>query len=118
MPSSSARRGQQRSQKKSIPAENWKSWGDRLSGKSANTLRLGLQNFGGFTTKFDDPVDDSFREWTTVKQFDVYGVPEVGLYWPKVPAKLQLREQLREWWEPGTSHLVDASNRHAISTRI
>ncbi len=94
------------------------SLGDILSAKGANILRIGLQNFGGFTTQFDDPVDDSFREWITTELFDIYGGPEVGLYWPKVPAKLQLRERLREWWEPGTSHLVDASNRHAISTRI
>jgi hypothetical protein len=63
-------------------------------------------------------VDDSFREWITTEQFDIYVAPEVGLYWPKVPAKLQLRERLREWWEPGTSHPVDASNKHAISNRI
>jgi hypothetical protein len=117
-PSSSARRRQRRGKRKTLTAESWKSWGDIISGKGADTLRIGLQNFGGFTTKFDDPVDESFREWITTELFDIYGVPEVGLYWPKVPAKLQLRERLREWWEPGTSHLVDASNRHAISTRI
>jgi hypothetical protein len=113
-----ARHRQQRKICNTIPAEHWQAWGDIISAKGANILRIGLQNFGGFTTQFDDPVDDSFREWITTELFDIYGGPEVGLYWPKVPAKIQLRERLREWWEPGTSHLVDASNQHAISTRI
>jgi hypothetical protein len=93
-PSSSARRCQRRGKRKTVTSENWKSWGDIISGKGANTLWIGLQNFGGFTTKFDNPVDDSFQYWITTELFDIYGVPEVGLYWPKVPAKLQLREQL------------------------
>jgi hypothetical protein len=55
-----------------------------IRGKGANI------NFGGFTLQFNDPLDESFREWITTKLFDIYGVPEVGLYWPEVPAKLQL----------------------------
>jgi hypothetical protein len=38
-----------------------------------NILHIGLQNFGGFTTRFDDPLDDSFREWITTELFDGLG---------------------------------------------
>jgi hypothetical protein len=53
---------------------------------------------------------ESLRRWLVEKEFDVFGIPEVDLYWPKVRAALQLQERIKEWWPTGNVHSVRAHN--------
>jgi hypothetical protein len=71
-----------------------------------------VQNFGGMASKPNQPEDESLRRWITEQQFDVYGIPETDLYWPRVRANLQLHERVKEWWEQDTVHTVRAHNQN------
>ena len=75
-------------------------------------MRIGFQNFNGLSSKLDDPVDDSVRQWITDNEFDIFGVSEMNLWWHSLPAALQFRERIREWWESGTVRSVFDYNRH------
>jgi hypothetical protein len=70
----------------------WEAFGDLLGGKEEGTLRAGVQNFDGMTSKPNQPEDESLRRWITEQQFDIYGIPETDLYWSRVRANLQLHE--------------------------
>jgi hypothetical protein len=63
-------------------------------------------------SKPNQPEDESLRRWITEQQFDIYGIPETDLYWPRVRANLQLHERLKEWWEQDTVHTVRAHNQN------
>ena len=67
--------------------------GDFLSLKGEDLLRLGFQNFNGLTEKKNDPVDQSLWQWVTEQQFDVWGISEVNLWWPRMQQSLQFLEQ-------------------------
>ena len=61
---------------------------------------IGLQNFGGFTNRFDDPVNASLKQWITNKEFDIFGITETNAFWPKIIEKLQFHNRIKEWWNP------------------
>ena len=86
-------------------------YGDYILGKGENILRIGFQNFNGLTGKENDPVDTSIRNWVTDHNFDVFGISEVNLYWPKVRRNLQFQDRLGQWWQPGQFRGVMAYNR-------
>lgn len=48
----------------------------------------------------------------TVKQFDIFRVPEVGLYWPTVHQDWQFQKQLNKQWALGTTKGHEAYNKH------
>ena len=108
MTSQSSSRGNQRG---NLHINNY-IFGDKLGTKHSNNIRIGFQNFNGLTGKHDDPVDDSLREWITTSQFDVFGISEVNLYWPKVHRKLQFHERLTKWWAPGQTRGIFSYNRN------
>ena len=62
--------------------------------KGEHTFRIGFQNFNGLTGKENNPVDSSLRNWITDNSFDVFGLSEVNLYWPKVRKQLQFHERV------------------------
>jgi hypothetical protein len=63
-------------------------------------------------SKPNQPEDESLRWWITEQQFDIYGIPETGLYWPRIRANLQLHERLKDWWEQDTVRTVQAHNQN------
>jgi hypothetical protein len=88
----------------------WEVYGDVLSMKGEDIFRLGAQNFGGMASKSKSLEDESLRLWLVDNGFDVFGIREVDLYWPKVRVALQLQEGLKEWWPMGNVHSVRAHN--------
>ncbi len=94
----------------------WEPFGDLLGGKEEGILRGGVQNFGGLASKSNQPEDESLRRWITEQHFDICGIPETDLYWPKIQQKLQLQERVREWWETDTTHTVRAYNQNQQCT--
>ena len=69
-------------------------FGDYITQKGDSTLLIGFQNFNGFTGQDNDPVDYNVREWITNNSFDVFGISEINLYWPKVKKRLQFQERM------------------------
>ena len=89
----------------------YNTFGEYIVGKQRNVIRIGFQNFNGLTGRENDPVDRSLRDWITDQEFDVFGVSEVNLYWPKVKKSLQFHERMRQWWAPGQTRALFAYNR-------
>ena len=86
-------------------------FGDYIFEKGDNTIRIGFQNFNGLTGKDNDPVDLSIRNWVTENRFDVFGILEVNLYWPRVKKHLQFQERISKWWNPGQYRAIFAYNK-------
>ena len=86
-------------------------FGDLPTEKHEDHLRIGFQNFNGLTGKLDDPVDRSLQDWVPENLFDVFGISEVNMYWPRVRRDLQFHERLHQWWQPGFCRAKHAYNR-------
>ena len=86
-------------------------FGDLLMEKKYDIMRIGFQNFNGLTGKLDDPVDRSLRDWITDNSFDVFGISEVNMYWPRVRKELQFNERINKMWQPGQCRSRHAFNR-------
>ena len=63
------------------------------------------------TGKDNDPVDLSVRNWVTDNRFDVFGISEVNLYWPRVKKHLQFQERISKWWASGQYRATFAYNK-------
>ena len=85
-------------------------FGDYLVEKKENEVHIGFQNFNGMSGKHNDPVDASLKSWITENNFDVFGIPEVNLFWPKVSRSLQFHNRISAWWQPGQHQSVIAYN--------
>ena len=86
-------------------------YGERMCNKEDKTMRIGFQNFNGLSSKENDPVDDSLQLWINEKEFDIFGVSEINLYWPLVNRNLQFRERMNKWWQQGHYRAVMDFNR-------
>ena len=75
------------------------------------TIRIGFQNFNGMTGRDHDPVNTSISNWITDNNFDVFGISEVNLYWPKVKKHLQFQGKVSQWWAPGQQRSIFAYNK-------
>ena len=93
-------------------------FGDKIHSKKEGTLRIGIQNFNRFSGRDDDPTDQSLLEWINLNEFDVFGVPEINLCWPKVKKHLQFQERTHFWWQPGTTRNLYAFNKTEKHTKI
>ena len=69
-------------------------YGDLLMEKNEGLLRIGFQNFNGLSGKENDPVDKSLCDWIMDNTFDVFGISEVNMYWPRVRRDLQFQERV------------------------
>ena len=47
----------------------------------------------------------------TENRFDVFGILEVNLYWPRVKKHLQFQERISKWWNPGQYRAIFAYNK-------
>jgi hypothetical protein len=83
-----------------------------MTKKGTDIMRIGFQNFNGLSSQPNDPVNDRVRHWITDNDFDVFGISEMNLWWLAIPALLQFRERIREWWDPQTVRSVFTYNRH------
>jgi len=84
-------------------------FGDDVCMKKDNTLRLGFQNIGGFSTKPGKLKEDNIRAGITKWEFDVFGMVETNVDWRKVQEKEKLPSRTREWW--ANQHVSWAHNR-------
>jgi hypothetical protein len=89
-------------------------YGDPISVKTDDILRLGFQNFNGLTGRDNDPVDVSLRQWITKWDFDVFGLSEVNMYWPQVRKELQFLERVNSWFNPLQTRALCSYNKNEI----
>ena len=89
-------------------------WGNNINrDKTDNTFRIGFQNFGGLpssSTNEQDLIDLSLKQWISDYKFDSFGITEMNCYWPEINDKLQFKERMKEWWEPGSTTWTYAYN--------
>jgi hypothetical protein len=74
-------------------------FGDLLGKKPPNTLRIGVQNFGGFPLCPLDAKNESLREFVSKNDFDILGIPENNACWHLLPTEARLHDRMSGWWE-------------------
>jgi hypothetical protein len=60
-------------------------FGDVITNKSSNTLRIGFQNVGGFPINKGKIKEDNTRMGLTKWEFDIFGCAETNLDWRILP---------------------------------
>jgi hypothetical protein len=74
------------SQTHRLPPTNY--FGDNITIKGKNTLRIAFQNIGGFPSQ-------GLSQWN----FDIFGLVETNVDWRKLSEENKLWSRTREWWE-------------------
>jgi hypothetical protein len=87
-------------------------FGDTLTKKKRNTLRIGFQNIGGFTLKRHKLKDDLIRRGINKYDFDIFGMAETNTNWRLCPEQDKLYFRTKEWWDS-----VHLSHSHNCTSR-
>ena len=91
-------------------------WGHQIgSGKTEDTLRVGLLNHGGYSATKDSSKDKLLRQYVQRYHFDIIGLTESNQHWKNVPIEDRLPERTRGWWEAihlNTSYYYDFPIKH------
>jgi hypothetical protein len=88
--------------------ENDEYFGQKITMKASNTLRIGFQNIGGFTPKSKTLKDEIIRNGINTWEFDIIGLAETNVDWRLVGEEDKLIHRTKEWWE--SLHLSYSSN--------
>jgi hypothetical protein len=83
-------------------------FGDFITKKEENVLRIGFQNIGGFPTDKGKHKEGILRHGITKWEFDIFGCAETNIDWRLVPEENKLVFRTKGWWE--TLHLSWAFN--------
>jgi hypothetical protein len=83
-------------------------YGSQITTKPANTLRIGFQNIGSFSTKNNSLKDDIIRSGLKHWEFDIFGMVETNIDWRLAAEHEKLHFRTREWWE--SSHISYSYN--------
>jgi hypothetical protein len=67
--------------------------------KQTNTLRIGFQNIGGFSTAPNRMKDDTIRSGISTYEFDIFGLAETNVDWRLSREEEKLYAHTKEWWE-------------------
>ena len=75
-------------------------WGDQLQlPKPPDTLRICLQNFGGWPQTTKQQKNDNIRGFVNSAEIDIFLTTENNIAWHKLPGGDRLPERTRGWWE-------------------
>ncbi len=83
-------------------------FGDIITTKESNTLRIGFQNIGGFLIKKDKLKNDVIRMGLTQWDFDIFGFSETNIDWRLASEEDKLYLRCKEWWD--TVHISYSNN--------
>jgi hypothetical protein len=83
-------------------------FGDSITKKQKNTLRIGYQNIGGFSFTSNSIKDDIIRQGINAFEFDIFGLSETNVDWRLIPDQHKLYFRMKPWWE--MSHISLAYN--------
>ncbi len=74
-------------------------FGDYITKKGKNTLRIGFQNIGGFPIDRGKHKEGIIRKGLTKWEFDVFGFVETNVDWRIVPEEDKLFFRTKGWWD-------------------
>ena len=80
-------------------AHTFTSWGDALRTKPEHTLRIGLQNIGGFPHYTTNIKNRQIRAAISGGEFDIFALTETNTCWHRLPIQDRLPERTMGWWE-------------------
>jgi hypothetical protein len=83
-------------------------FGDNITKKKENKLRIGYQNIGGLSFNSESVKDDIIRQGINTFEFDIFGMSETNIEWRLIPEHHKLYFRTKYWWE--SSHVSHASN--------
>jgi hypothetical protein len=74
-------------------------FGDIITKKGNNVLRIGFQNIGGFPIDRGKHKERIIRKGITKWESDVFGIAETNIDWRVVREEDKLFFCMKEWWE-------------------
>jgi exonuclease III len=74
-------------------------FGDHITPKPNNTLRIGFQNIGGFPLDKNKHKETIIRCGITHWEFDIFGLAETNTDWRLMDENSKLYFRTKEWWE-------------------
>jgi hypothetical protein len=74
-------------------------FGDEISTKQKDTLRIAFQNIGGFLLNRTDIKEENLRSGINSWNFDIFGLVETNIDWRRQSENNNLWHRTREWWE-------------------
>ena len=74
-------------------------WGDTITTKQPETLRIGFQNINTFPDSSRAPKNGQLHDLISNNEFDIFGMAEVNRHWKNVPADRGIHEQTWTWFE-------------------
>jgi len=86
-----------------------RSFGDVITVKPKNTLRIGFKNVGGFPGQQGKLKEDIIKVGLKKWEFDVFGFAETNLDWRMLKEEDKLPLRTQEWWE--TQNISWSHNR-------
>jgi len=87
---------------------DYDTFGDTITKKEDNILRIGFLNVGGLKDKNSNYNDDLLRTWLTCYEFNIFGLGETNLDWRLIQEQDKLYHRTKEWWE--SSHVSYSHN--------
>jgi hypothetical protein len=92
-------------------------FGDFITRKEENILRIGFQNIGGFPIDRGKHKEGIIRKGITRWEFDVFGLAETNVDWRIVREEDKLYFRTKEWWESLHLSWTHNSTQKPITTR-
>ncbi len=90
-------------------------WGDIMHPtKQLSTVRLALQNFGGWPQWNNNNKNQAIQQFLNDKHIDIFLTTENNMAWHCILTTQHLLERTRGWWE--VSHLSIGHNKQDPST--
>lgn len=91
-------------------------FGDVITSKNKQTLRIGFQNVGGFPAQRGKLKEDNIKIGLNKWEFDVFGFSETNLDWRLLREEEKLPLRTQEWWE--TQHISWTHNRTGPTSTV
>jgi hypothetical protein len=74
-------------------------FGDSISKKGNNILRIEFQNKGGISFQKDSNKDNVLRCGISQWEFDIFGLLETNVDWQLIPEDHKPHLHMKEWWD-------------------
>lgn len=91
-----------------VPQDTPERFGDDVTTKHDNSIRIMFQNINGLPAKKDKQKNTHILETVNGFETDIFAASEVNKYWPNIPADHRPQHRFRGWWE--NSHIGFAYN--------
>ena len=91
--------------------DNNEIWGDPLSIKEDNVIRILTKNIGGIGLEINNNKEEHLKSWIVSKQCDIIGIQETNMNWSKCRGRERLTERMKTpAWE--FSRMSSSHNKH------